>query len=74
MSETIIESFPLKRCHRDGSKGWKWGDAGHCYTEKEKGSDEAAKEAAKKQGRAIESRQQAFFEMIEPSVILQSQV
>lgn len=50
------QEFPLKRCQRDNSRGWKYGDAGYCYTEKEEGSDAAAREKAAKQGRAIESR------------------
>lgn len=24
--------MPLKRCQTDGKQGWKWGDAGKCYT------------------------------------------
>lgn len=54
---TKKEDFPLKRCQRDGSKGWKWGDNGYCYTKKEEGTDEAAKEKARKQGRAIKRKQ-----------------
>lgn len=53
------EEFPLKRCQRDGSRGWKWGDHGYCYTEKDEGSLEKAKKKAEKQGRAIKRRQQS---------------
>lgn len=52
--DTTKEEFPLKRCQRDGSKGWKYGDDGYCYTRAEEGSDEQAKEKARKQGEAIE--------------------
>lgn len=24
--------MPVKRCQKDGKKGWKWGDNGTCYT------------------------------------------
>jgi len=24
--------MPLTRCTQDGKPGWKWGDAGKCYT------------------------------------------
>ncbi len=66
--ESTKQEFPLKRCQRDGSKGWKWGDNGHCYTRKEEGSDEAAKEKARKQGRAIKSKQTAFDVICEESI------
>lgn len=38
--------MPVKRCQKNGKKGWKWGDSGTCYV----GSD--AKSKAEKQGRA----------------------
>lgn len=41
--------MPLKRCQKDGKKGWKWGDSGKCYT----GKDGKAK--AQRQARAIEA-------------------
>lgn len=41
--------MPLKRCTKDGKSGWKWGDAGTCYT------GPNAKEQAMKQGRAVEA-------------------
>lgn len=40
--------MPLKRCQDGGKDGWKWGDQGHCYTDKE------AKQKAIKQGLVIE--------------------
>jgi hypothetical protein len=40
--------MPLKRCSENKDSGWKWGDAGKCYT----GRD--AKKKAIKQGVAIE--------------------
>jgi hypothetical protein len=40
--------MPLKKCTKDGKKGWKWGDSGACYT----GRD--GKRKAIKQGIAIE--------------------
>jgi len=46
--------MPVVKCQRDGKPGWKWGDAGHCYTYTEgdtEGSDEA-KAKAHKQGAA----------------------
>lgn len=36
--------MPLKRCSKDGSSGWKYGDSGHCYT------GPGAKKKAIKQG------------------------
>ena len=43
--------MPLKKCTVNGKSGWKWGDAGKCYT----GPD--AKEKAMKQAAAIEASQ-----------------
>lgn len=40
--------MPLKRCQRNGKKGWKWGDSGKCYI------GPGAKQKAIKQGIAIE--------------------
>lgn len=40
--------MPLKRCKLNGKDGWKWGDAGKCYT------DSDAKKKAIEQGIAIE--------------------
>jgi len=40
--------MPLKKCSEDKQSGWKWGDAGKCYTGKD------AKKKAIKQGIAIE--------------------
>ena len=39
--------MPVKKCQKDGEKGYKWGNQ-HCYTGKD------AKQKAAKQGRAIE--------------------
>ena len=41
--------MPLKKCTSGGKSGYKWGDAGKCYT----GPD--AKKKALQQGRAIEA-------------------
>ena len=43
--------MPVKRCTKNGKKGWKWGDKGKCYTGKD------AKAKAAKQGRAIKASQ-----------------
>lgn len=40
--------MPLKRCTRNGKRGWKWGDAGKCYI------GTGAKKRAIKQGVAID--------------------
>ena len=47
--------MPLKRCQKEGNPGWKWGDAGKCYTYNPKvlGSEAVAKSKAKKQAAAI---------------------
>jgi hypothetical protein len=48
--------MPVKKCSTDGRPGWKWGDAGRCYTY-EPGSEKASVNAKKKaiaQGIAIE--------------------
>ena len=52
--------MPVERCQRDNEQGWRWGKEGYCYLPSEEGSDEAAKEAAKRQGRAIESNRESF--------------
>lgn len=44
--------MPVKRCVSGGKDGWKFGDKGKCYTDE--GSDKANKDAALKQGRAIQ--------------------
>lgn len=47
--------MPVKACTKDGNPGWKWGDAGTCYTypaDDEKASG-VAKNKAYKQGAAI---------------------
>lgn len=41
--------MPLKRCQKNGKRGWKFGDSGFCYT----GAD--AKRKAEEQGRAIKA-------------------
>ena len=38
--------MPVRRCTKDGKKGWRWG-SGKCYT------GQGAKAKAKQQGRAI---------------------
>lgn len=45
--------MPLKQCVKNGTKGWKWGDEGVCYT----GPQGKAK--AEEQGRAIEASKHA---------------
>ena len=47
--------MPVKRCQRKGEKGWKWGDSGKCYISSEEGSDEKAKQKARKQGQAVQA-------------------
>lgn len=39
--------MPLRECTSNGESGWKWGDAGHCYT------GAGAKEKAIQQALAI---------------------
>ncbi len=39
--------MPLKRCQSDGKPGYKWGDAGKCYTYTP-GDDVARKQAKQK--------------------------
>lgn len=48
--------MPLKKCNQSGKPGWKWGDAGKCYTytPDNKASEKAAKKKAIDQGIAIE--------------------
>lgn len=41
--------MPVKRCQKDGKKGWKWGDNGKCYV------GPNGKSRASRQGRAIEA-------------------
>lgn len=47
--------MPLNRCETDGSPGWKWGDAGKCYTYAagDEASEKAAREKAMKQAAAM---------------------
>lgn len=47
--------MPVKRCQSDGKPGWKWGDAGHCYTftEGDTHSEGTAKQRAYIQGYAM---------------------
>jgi phage head maturation protease len=42
--------MPLKRCESDGDPGWKWGDAGKCYTFT--AGDEESETAARKKALA----------------------
>src|SRR5262245_57116837 len=42
--------MPLQRCESDGQPGWKWGDAGACYTFTE--GDEESETAARKKALA----------------------
>lgn len=46
--------MPLKKCQSDNKSGWKWGDAGKCYTytEGDKQSEKEAKHKAILQGLA----------------------
>lgn len=52
------EIMPVKRCQRNDEQGWKWGDEGFCYVGSEEGSDNAARQKALAQGRAIQANQQ----------------
>lgn len=52
--------MPVMPCQRDGEEGWKWGEEGMCYLPSEEGGDDAAREKAAAQGRAIQSRQAEF--------------
>lgn len=47
--------MPVQRCVKNGNPGFKWGDAGKCYTytPNNKESMKKAKEKALKQGQAI---------------------
>jgi len=49
--------MPVKSCRQNDLPGFKWGDAGKCYTYKpgDKESKTAARTKAVEQGRAIES-------------------
>lgn len=49
--------MPVMGCQQDGRPGFKWGDQGQCYTYTPGNEDErdAAREAALRQGRAIEA-------------------
>ena len=62
--------MPVKRCQRNGEKGWRWGKTGKCYIPSEEGSDEDAKKRAEEQGRAIESRRKknAFLSICQKAV------
>ena len=42
--------MPLKKCTKDGKSGWKWGDSGACYTQKD------AKKRTIRQGIAIDPK------------------
>ena len=46
--------MPVKTCQSGGKNGFKWGDEGKCYTYSNDSDKEAAREKAKRQGRAIE--------------------
>lgn len=50
--------MPVKRCQSNGKPGYKWSDAGKCYTytKGDEASRKRAKANAERQGRAIESR------------------
>ncbi len=47
--------MPVNRCQSGGKPGYKWGDAGKCYTYTpgDSSSEEAAKDKARRQGQAI---------------------
>jgi len=47
--------MPMQRCELDGDPGWKWGDAGKCYTftEGDEESEMAAREKAMAQASAM---------------------
>ena len=49
--------MPVKRCQKNNSPGYKFGDNGFCYTYKagNKRSRERARKKAKAQGRTIKS-------------------
>ena len=44
--------MPVKSCLEDGKKGWKWGDAGKCYTYSDEEGSKKAKQKAFVQGYA----------------------
>lgn len=47
--------MPVTTCQKDGKPGFKYGDTGYCYVyEDNEASKEAARQAAIKQGQAIE--------------------
>jgi len=51
--------MPVKRCTKDGKSGFKYGDAGKCYTyaEGDQASENAAHDKAVVQGKAVERSQ-----------------
>ena len=51
--------MPVKSCESDGKPGWKWGDAGKCYTytKGDKEGSATAKVKAGKQGRAVKAQE-----------------
>lgn len=55
--------MPLQRCKSGGVSGWRWGDAGKCYTGKD------AKKRAIKQGIAVEGPDQFRAEAEADAVI-----
>lgn len=58
--------MPLKKCSKDGKSGWKWGDAGACYT------GPGAKKKAIKQGIAIEGPKKFAQEATaDPNIMLE---
>lgn len=53
--------MPIKKCRKNNRPGYKWGDAGKCYTYTygDKQSETRAKRQAARQGRAVEASQNA---------------
>jgi hypothetical protein len=51
----LFKIMPVQRCQRDNEEGFQWGDEGKCYLPSEEGGEEAAREKAAEQGRAIEA-------------------
>jgi hypothetical protein len=50
--------MPIRTCQLNGKPGYKWGQAGTCYTYKKgnRASEAEALSKAKLQGRAVEAR------------------
>lgn len=67
-----IDPMPAKRCSSNGSPGWKWGDAGKCYTytDGDSTSEGNAKKKAYVQGYAMGElkKSDGYDSLVEPRV------